>query len=176
MKKLSVKRCLKKICTLFFRSPYKLQIKADTEQWGTEYGGFRVVTSRIKNKSPIVLSFGAGEDISFDLAAIERCNANVYSFDPTPKSIDWIKRQNVPVSFHFYPYGLSDRDGNEHFYLPQNTDYVSGSTIKNINLMEEAIEVPMKRFKTIINEIWGGYRLYRYPQNGYRRDRICCYA
>ena len=35
----------------------------------------------------IVYSFGVGEDVTFDLALIDRYGMTVHAFDPTPKSI-----------------------------------------------------------------------------------------
>ena len=35
---------------------------------------------------------GCGEDISFDLGLIEMFDCDVYGFDPTPKSIDFVNK------------------------------------------------------------------------------------
>jgi len=55
-----------------------------TEYFGTAYGGWPVITSQLDSTST-VLSFGLGEDISFDLGVIDRFGSAVHGFDPTPK-------------------------------------------------------------------------------------------
>src|SRR5665647_2667756 len=78
-----------------------LDITLSGEKFGTEYGGYTIIPN-LSEKS-IVYSVGIGEDISFDLALIKKFHCNIYAFDPTPKSAQWIKEQNLPVEFHFYP-------------------------------------------------------------------------
>ena len=63
--------------------------------YGTRYGGYYVCPEFLDEKS-IIYSFGIGEDISFDTTLINKHNCNVFCFDPTPKSIDWMKRQELP--------------------------------------------------------------------------------
>lgn len=111
------------------------------------------------HESPIVYSFGIGEDASFDLEMIKRYGAKVYAFDPTPKSIEWVSKQNWPKSFHFFPYGLSKKDGIERFYLPKNTSFVSGSiSVESNNIdRENAVDVPMKNIRSIIEEMGHTY-------------------
>ena len=133
--------------------------RVETINCGSEYGGFAIYDKNIKRKrKSIVFSFGVGEDISFDLDLIERYNCEVYAFDPTPKSINWVKKQNIDDRFHFFPYGISDRDGMEKFHLPKNPEYVSGSVLSSEALSESTIDVQMKRFSTIVSELQvGGY-------------------
>ncbi len=121
---------------------------------GTEYGGFYLPDGfRIKNAA--VYSFGIGEDLSFSKAVIER-GGTVYAFDPTPKSIEYVEHSGLfsHPNFHFFPYGLSDKDGKEVFYLPVRDDWVSASVIshKCVNT-ENAIEVEMKTLRTIMSEL-----------------------
>jgi len=102
-----------------------------------------------------VYSFGIGEDISFDMNVIENHNCKVYGFDPTPKSIDWVKRQNVPTNFFFFEYGISNKNEFVEFYLPINKESdISGSLIlhKDLSITDKVI-VPMKTFSNIIHEL-----------------------
>ena len=85
----------------------KKGIRCDYKWYGNEYGGFYVCPVFI-NENSIVYSFGIGEDISFDKALIDIHGCHVFGFDPTPKSIDWIKSQKLPENFNFYEYGLGD--------------------------------------------------------------------
>jgi len=121
--------------------------------YGTHYGGF-YVNSKLINSNSIIYSFGIGEDISFDLSLIEKHGCNVFGFDPTPKSIDWINNQKIPENFHFYDYGLSNETGTIGFYLPKNVKHVSGSLIVNGNVnMNDTIHVPVKKFSDILLEL-----------------------
>ena len=150
-----------KILKAFQKLLYFLYIHPDihikTEKCGTDYGGFNIAADYIKTSNPIVYSFGIGEDISFDRAVIEKYNAKVYGFDPTPKSIKWISALKsdkcwggVFESFTFFPYGISDCDGKVKFYLPLNENYVSGSVISRNELNTEPIEVEMYSLASIM--------------------------
>ena len=117
---------------------------------GNDYGGFYISPlPDMKN----IYSFGIGTDISFDLAIIEKFNVEIFAFDPTPKSIDWIKNKGEIRKFHFYPIGLSNFDGKAEFHLPKNPEYVSGSAFLYDGVKTEAVSVEMKRLSTIISEL-----------------------
>lgn len=143
-----IKHVLKKICR-----PYLiLQVNCNKLWLGNKYGGFYVCPDLL-NDTSIVYSFGIGEDISFDNMIIERFGCSVHAFDPTPKSITWIKEQKLPEAFIFNPYGLGTINGFTRFYLPQNPEHVSGSLIVNSNVsIANSIEVPMKTFVDIVRE------------------------
>jgi hypothetical protein len=59
-------------------------VSVEYEVLGSEYGGWPIAVSGVGPDTPI-FSFGAGDDISFDLAAIERFGCDVLVFDPTPR-------------------------------------------------------------------------------------------
>jgi FkbM family methyltransferase len=129
----------------------KKQVTSDFKWFGNNYGGF-YLNPVLLNENSIVYSIGIGEDVSFDLDVIKFFNCNVYGFDPTPKSISWVKSQNLNKLFVFNDYGISKYSGFVKFYLPQNKNHVSGSSRKNSNLDEkELISVPMKSFLDIVN-------------------------
>lgn len=144
--KLKIKKVLLAMCGI------KLQVKTPTRYFGNEYGGYAVAPNTLQERS-IVYSFGVGEDISFDLDIMQQCNAEVYAFDPTPKSIKWVRKQDLPSNFHFFTYGLSNKNGSEKFYLPKNTNYVSGSVLPSDRLKSEYIEVEMYRLSTIMKNL-----------------------
>ncbi len=126
--------------------------------YGNSYGGFYLFPD-ILSKDSIVYSFGIGEDISFDKAVISRHQCNVYGFDPTPKSIAWIKNQILPETFHFSEYGIGTKNEMVSFYLPKNKEHVSGSTVIQKNVEEENnLEVELKSLKSIM-DIFGHYHI-----------------
>jgi FkbM family methyltransferase len=98
----------------------------------------------------VVYSFGVGEDISFDLALIERFGLQVQAFDPTPRSIEWLQSQTVPPEFVFHAYGVAGFDGSCAFLPPENPVHVS-HTIVPRKSSRRAIEVPVHRLGTIMN-------------------------
>ena len=80
-------------------------------------------------------------------------DADVYAFDPTPKSIEWVKHQDTPDKFHFYPVGLDAVDGKKNFHLPSNEDYVFGSVHQYGGVKEDCIEFEMKCLRTVMDEL-----------------------
>lgn len=79
------------------------------EHFGSQYGGWDVATDYI-NLDSIIYSFGIGTDASFDSEIINRYQVVVHTFDPTPKSIDWVKKQDFSDNFILHEYGLADFD------------------------------------------------------------------
>jgi FkbM family methyltransferase len=129
-----------------------IQVKCRREFLGSEYGGWCICPDRITPDS-LVCSFGVGQDISWDLAMIERFGVHVHAFDPTPKAIAWIKSQSLPQRFHFYEFGIAAYDGTARFALPR-PDHVSYSM--NNALGEEnqpavdIVEAPVRRLTTLL--------------------------
>ncbi len=121
--------------------------------YGSKFGGFYICPDFLNEKS-VVYSFGIGEDISFDTAIIKNHHCHVYGFDPTPKSINWIKGQELHDKFHFYDFGISCTSGFVDFFLPKNPDYVSGSTMVQENIdTTKKVSVEMKSIQAIMNEL-----------------------
>lgn len=105
--------------------------------------------------APIIYSFGIGTDISFDISLIEKYNAEIYGFDPTPKSIEWLEQHKLPKNFHFYNYGVGEINGMMDFYVPTEKNMVSGSISPNNN--HQKIEVEIKKFSTIVKSLNHNY-------------------
>lgn len=120
--------------------------------FGSEYAGWDVATEGLDNNS-IVYSFGVGEDVSFDLALIDRFGMTVHAFDPTPRSIQWVKRQDMPAAFILHEYGVASYDGLATFSPPENPDHVSHTMLERASTREAAITVDVKRLATIMAEL-----------------------
>jgi len=128
-------KTLKKI-KYFFEGKYiSVNINKISKQWfGNQYGGFYLAQNSI-DKSSIFYSIGIGEDISFDEGIMDRYGCKVFAFDPTPKSVVWVKENVTTQNFVFSPIGVAKEKGSRKFYLPTNNSHVSGSIhdIKTIN-------------------------------------------
>jgi FkbM family methyltransferase len=117
---------------------------------GTEYGGWPLLLDLTPTR-PIIFSFGVGEDISFDLAAIERFDAQIYAFDPTPRSLHWVSTQKTPENFRFDPIGIASVDGYAEFFPPAESRHVSFSAFPADNVAEGSkIRAEVKRLATIM--------------------------
>ena len=117
-----------------FKTP-EIQI---SKTWiGNSYGGFFVNTKGLTDQS-LIYSIGIGTDVSFDLELINTYGCRVYGFDPTPKSIQWIKENIIEPNFIMSEFGISNFSGIKKFYLPKNQNFVSGSILplKTVNEKE----------------------------------------
>lgn len=113
-----------------FRAANRPAARPDMVRIGTEYGGWAVPDSLIRD-SWTVYSGGIGDDASFDLGVIERYGCTVYAFDPTPSSIEYVHTLVVdPNRFRFHPWALWSKDGELALYAP---DY-GESNFSGINL------------------------------------------
>lgn len=112
------------------------------------YGGWTTVTGGLGPDS-IIYSFGAGDNISWDLAVIKKFGCKIYAFDPDPKSIAWLSRQSVPPQFIFSPEGIGTYDGSQRFYDPFNPKNVYVSSIRK---NKTYTDLPIKKMSTLMQE------------------------
>jgi FkbM family methyltransferase len=115
---------------------------------GNEGGSWTICPELLSLKS-IVYSVGVGNDISFDLELINKLNVTIFAYDPTPKCIEWLINQQLPVNFKFSPFALSHHDGNISFNLPDNPEFVSASNIQ-ANTSKKTFSAEAKRLSTIM--------------------------
>ena len=121
------------------------------EHLGTGYGGWTILPDLL-DPSSLVYSFGVCEDISFDLALIERCGVTVHAFDPTPRSLDWVAAQETPTAFHLHPLGVADFDGAARFERPADERHVSlRLTVDRVS--GDALELPVARLQSILDRV-----------------------
>lgn len=125
------------------------------ERHGSDYGGWTINPTGL-GKDSIVYSFGIGEDVSFDVAMIRRFGCVVHAFDPTPRSIEWVKARQksgeIPSGFVLHEYGLAAHDGTVSFFAPDNPTHVSHTMIEGATKGRQ-ITVPVKRLATILREL-----------------------
>lgn len=121
----------------------------DCEEFGDGYGAWKVVTSALTADS-VIYSAGVGEDIGFDCGLIERFGMTIHAFDPTPRSIQWLKQQDLPSEFCMHEYGIADYDGVAYFEPPKNPEHVSHSIVTGTSAFVGLENFPVRRLKTIM--------------------------
>lgn len=131
---------------------YHREISVPLQRLGSAYGGWTICHSDL-DRHAIVYSFGIGEDISFDLELIKSLGCDVHAFDPTPRSMEWLKRQVLPEKFHSYSYGLAGFDGKASFEPPANADHVSFSLTGASSSNDSSQKFPVRRLQSIMETL-----------------------
>ena len=128
----------------------KPDIHIDYDFFGSEYGGWPVLSSFV-NTNSIVYSAGIGDDVTFDIGLIERFGVTIHAFDPTPSAIEYINKNIHTRNFVMHSYGFYNKDQKVNFHQPKNENYVSYSIFDKGS--ENIIVVEMKRLKTTMDEL-----------------------
>jgi FkbM family methyltransferase len=103
------------------------------------------------SRESIVYSGGVGEDLSFDLALIERLGCTVCAFDPTPRAIAFAARVSSP-NLRFHPYALWSEDTVLPFFAPAAETHVSHSLV-NLQRTDTSIEVRCRSLPSLMREL-----------------------
>jgi FkbM family methyltransferase len=91
--------------------------RRDIVRLGSDYGGWWVPEQAIKAGDRAYCA-GVGDDVTFDVALIDRCGCEVWAFDPTPRVIEAVPRWDMPERWHFEAVGLWDQEEVIRFYFP----------------------------------------------------------
>jgi len=76
---------------------------------------------------------GVGEDITLERFLSESICAQVWAFDPTPRSIKYMERSEHDTSrLHFEPIGLWKENTTLEFHAPENPEHVSHSVMEDL--------------------------------------------
>lgn len=126
-------------------------VSEQTLRLGSAYGGWETLAEGLPSDA-IVYSLGVGEDISFDLELIRRYGVTVHAFDPTVRSIKWVRAQLTPSQFLLHEIGVSNRNGLLAFRPPENPDHVSYSAF-DAERRPDAIDLPVRRVETIMADL-----------------------
>jgi len=130
----------------------KPDIECDKQRFGNPGACFTVATSDLGHDS-VVISVGIGEDVSFDRALIQTYGMTIHAFDPTPKSLAWLRTHALPDRLHVYPYGLANRDGDVVFYPPRNPAHVSHSAVVRHRASCAGVRCPVRTLGSLMNMI-----------------------
>ncbi|MCL4300766.1 MAG: FkbM family methyltransferase [Anaerolineae bacterium] len=132
---------------------------------GSEYGGWWIETVGLDENSRIV-SAGIGEDITFDLALVERFGCHILALDPTPKAVAYVERVKPGSNFRFQACGLAEKDGNISLVPPKNPNYASYSLTQN-PMFSQIVSFPAKSLKTVLAETgWTAFDLVKMDIEG----------
>lgn len=99
----------------------------------------------------IVYSLGLAENIEFDLNLIRDHNVELHGFDPTPASVEWIRKQDLPTAFYHHPIAVAAHDGTLQFSLPNPGTGMCASA--HLAPHAGTVEVPCKQISTIMKEL-----------------------
>lgn len=130
----------------------RTELDVPVEVHGTTYGGAAIWPGRLDADS-VVYSLGVGEDLSFDLSLIAAHGVAVHAFDPTPRSVEWVARQDLPERLRFHPWAVADRDGVLTLHPPSDPRHVSHRAVPTTGGGREPVEVPCRRLISIAAEL-----------------------
>ncbi|MDQ8201575.1 FkbM family methyltransferase [Pelagicoccus sp. SDUM812003] len=132
--------------------PPPLDLSVDSKRFGNHYGGWNVLSEYI-NEHSLIYSAGVGEDASFDLELIDEKNCTIHAFDPTPRAIDWVKKNISSDHFKMHAFGLGASNRIATFSAPENPEYVSQTILKDVFKNTKKIDVQLHRLKTIMDKL-----------------------
>jgi len=96
------------------------EARGDLQMYGHRGSGGWTVPVEAIAPGAICYCAGVGEDVSFDLALIEKHACEVFSFDPTPRSVEFVENEiATDPRFHFLPYGIWSEDRTMTFHQPE---------------------------------------------------------
>jgi FkbM family methyltransferase len=125
-----------------------VQLSCATVSLGSEGARWCICPEGLSENS-VVYCLGVGEEISFDLELVKRFGAQVHAFDPTPRSIQWVRSQTLPDKFVFHEYGAAEFDGTCRFVPPKDPKHVSHTMLPRESPWP-AIQAPVFRLSTIM--------------------------
>ena len=147
-------RLSKRMCRAFLNHDIGASVQIECKKMclGNDHARWCISPIGISPGS-VVYSFGIGQDVSFDLELIRQFGVCVHAFDPTPRSIEWLKFQDLPKQFVFHDYGLAEYDGVATFNPPENTAHVSYSVVPRSNDSGLTVKAPVYRLTTIMETL-----------------------
>ncbi len=116
---------------------------------GDEYGG-RYVPIGLLRHGMTVISAGVGENISFELECAKK-GLKIRLYDPTPRSIEYMKQFSDVDGIVFSPVGISKFPGVKKFFLPSNPDHVSCS-LDNLQNTKDYVMAAFTTIQTVMSE------------------------
>jgi FkbM family methyltransferase len=132
-----------------------IDFSTKTEKYGEPNSDWVFSPSFISSNSRI-LSFGVGENLSYENELISRFNCIIDVFDPTPKSIAWFRNHNSNKSIVMHEYGISNIDGHLEFMPPDNPAHVSHTVIQGV-YKTAPMRFAVSKLSTILDKLQISY-------------------
>jgi len=132
---------------------FTTKTRADLIRLGSEYGGW-VIPASLANEKSICYCAGVGEDITFDLALIERFGCTVHAFDPTPEAHAHVESlEHLPDKFKYHRFGVWSEDTTLKFFAPRNPEADISHSALNLGGTEKYFEGQVRSIRSIMSEL-----------------------
>lgn len=128
---------------------HRIELKCQKQVVGPEEEAWVICPDCLYPNS-VVYSLGVGKQIEFDLELIDRFKVNVFAFDPTYQSVEWINKQILPKRFHFIEYGIMDYDGLAQF---QHLGGIQFGIVDSVSQHDEKVELQVYCLKTMMEKL-----------------------
>lgn len=130
----------------------RIRARSDLARLGDK-GGEWTIPRALLGPTSIVYCVGCGEDISFDLALIDRFGCSVHGFDPTPRAVAHVSRvAGDQPKYRFHAVGLWNERKIMRFFAPEDPRHVSHSLL-NVQKTENFFEAEVKRLRELMDEL-----------------------
>lgn len=134
----------------------ELRIRKDVRLPTQDLGGWPCWVDGLPER-PAVLSAGIGSDVGFERALVERYNALVHAFDPTPDAVEWMGRQAMGEGFHFHAWALSGEDATLRMFRRVNKQGKKSAMMwtmsEQASASDNAIDVKALTVRTAMAEL-----------------------
>jgi len=116
---------------------------------GRDYGGYWCPIERVR-RNGVAYTLGAGTDVSFDLALIERTGCDVFTFDPAEASARYVHSiENRKL--HFSQVAIWSHDGTLTMYRAA-TPWHPALSAANLQNTNSIVEVPCRSIDSLMAE------------------------
>jgi FkbM family methyltransferase len=113
-----------------FRRAVKVELEVPVETVGDlSYGGYTIPRQLLGGES-LLVSVGAGTDISFELELVSRFGCRVFIYDPVPAAAEYTKRAiEAEHRISFERVAIWNEDTDLDFHAPLREGFVSHSAV-----------------------------------------------
>ena len=131
----------------------EVRARPDMIEMGTRGYGFWSVPESLLGPESVCYLVGTGEDISFDLALIDRFGCTVHAFDPVPSAQEFVAdAARYESRFVFHPLGIWSEDTTIRFHAPAVSGHVSHSAT-NIHDTKAAFETEVRSIQSVMRQL-----------------------
>lgn len=150
---------LSSLCNPWFLSPkriltrrFELRQTEPLDPALATFGNYWLDAARLDEHS-IVYSIGVGTQIDFDRAVADRVGCPVWMFDPTPRSVDFMRSHADNPRLRFEPVGVWTENTSLRFYFDpaaDSADEVRNASVTNIYNRDRFFEAPVETLRSLM--------------------------